>query len=126
MPDKIKRLSVGVGRKHLVTMRKTSLMGLSIMRVWALQHQTGAQCSAVEWTKAIVAVQSTVASAPQFDSADLFKNPPRNVSFFHSDSKCRRNVSVLSSFMPRYMGSAQNGRACPLTKMLSSRRASLF
>ena len=42
-------------------MHKVSLMGLSIRQTWALQHhQTGAQYSAMKWTKARVAVRSTV------------------------------------------------------------------
>ena len=36
MSAKIKRLSIGVERKHPVTMHKASLMGLSIKRVQAL------------------------------------------------------------------------------------------
>ena len=51
-------------RRHPVTKRKTSLIGLSIRRVWALRDQPGAQYSAVEWTKARVAVQSILASEP--------------------------------------------------------------
>ena len=63
MLDKIKRLSIGVRRRHPVTMRKASLMGLSIRQVSALRHQTGAQYSAAEWTKAGVAMRSTEAPA---------------------------------------------------------------
>ena len=48
MPEKTSRLSVGVGRRHPVTMRKASLRTLSIRRVCALRHQAGAQYSAVE------------------------------------------------------------------------------
>ena len=42
MPERTKTLSVGVGRRHLVTMCKASLRTLSIRRVCALRHQTGA------------------------------------------------------------------------------------
>ena len=47
MPERTRRLSVGVGRRHPVTMRKASRT-LSIRRVCALQHQAGAQYSAVK------------------------------------------------------------------------------
>ena len=58
------RLSAGVGRRHPVTIRKASLMVGSIKRVWALRHHTGAQYSAVEWTRTRVAVRNVVAPAP--------------------------------------------------------------
>ena len=41
-------LSVGAGRRNPVTMRKVSLKMLSVKRACALQHQAGAQYSAVE------------------------------------------------------------------------------
>ena len=41
------RLSVGVGRRHLVIRRKASLKTLSMRRACALRHQAGAQYSAV-------------------------------------------------------------------------------
>ena len=64
MPARIGRLSAGVGRRHPVTVRTSSFITGSVRRVCALQHQTGAQYSAVEWTRAKVAVRSTVALAP--------------------------------------------------------------
>ena len=48
MPARAYKSSVGVGRKHPVTRRKTSLIGLSMRRVRALRHQTGEQYSAME------------------------------------------------------------------------------
>ena len=48
MSESIRRLSVGVGRRHPVTMRKASFKTLSMRRVWALRHQTDAQYSAVD------------------------------------------------------------------------------
>ena len=48
MPERTERLSVGVGRRHPVTMRKASLKMLSMRRVCALRHQAGARYSAVE------------------------------------------------------------------------------
>ena len=43
MAARIGKLSAGVGRRHPVTIRKASLMGGLIRRVWALWHQKGAQ-----------------------------------------------------------------------------------
>ena len=40
--------SFGVGRRHPMTMEKASFKTLSMKRVRVLQHQTGAQCSAVK------------------------------------------------------------------------------
>ena len=48
MPERTGRLSVGVGLRPPVTMRKASLRTLPIRRVCALRHQAGAQYSAVE------------------------------------------------------------------------------
>ena len=126
IPAKTNRLSVGVERRHPVTMRSASLIGLLMRRVWVLRHQTGAQYSAAECTRARVAVRNVVAPAPQVDPASRLRSPTRVVSFLRSDSKCRRNVSALSNFMPRYVGSAQYGRSRPSTLMESSRRASLL
>ena len=64
MPARIGRLSAGVGRRHPVTIRKASLMAGSMRRVWALRHQTATQYSAVEWTRARLAVRNVVAPAP--------------------------------------------------------------
>ena len=48
MPESTGRWSVGVGRRHPMTMCKASFKKLSMRRVWELRHQTGAQYSAVE------------------------------------------------------------------------------
>jgi len=64
MPVMMGRFSAGMGCRHPVTICKASLMAESMRRVWALQHQTGMQFSAVEWTKAKVAVCNVVAPTP--------------------------------------------------------------
>ena len=46
-------------------MRSALLITGSIKRVWALRHHTGAQYSAVEYTRARVAVRRTETPAPQ-------------------------------------------------------------
>jgi len=67
------RLSADVGRSHPVTIHKMSLMAGSARRVWALRHQTGVQYSAVEWTRAKVAVRNVVAPAPQTKAASRLR-----------------------------------------------------
>ena len=74
MPAGMGRLSAGLGRRHPVTIRKASLMAGSIRWVWALRHQTGEQYSAVECTKARVAVHNVVAPAPQSEPASRLKS----------------------------------------------------
>jgi len=125
MPARIGSLSAGVGRRHPVTVRNASLIVRSIRRVWALRHQTGAQYSAVEWTRARVAVRSVVAPAPQPEPASRLRSAMRDVSFLRSYSRCRRYVSDLSNVTPRYLGSEQKGRVSLLKLTFSSRLASL-
>ena len=125
MPARIGRLSAGVGSKHPVTIRKASLMVGSIRRVWALRHQTGAQYSAVEWTKARVAVRNVVAPAPQLEPASRLRSATRDVSFLRRDSRYRQHVSPLSNVTPRYLGSEQKDRVSLLKLTFNSRLASL-
>ena len=89
----IGRLSAGIGRWDQVTVRKTSLMAGPMRRLWALRHQTGAQYSAVEWTRAKTAVRNVAASAPQSEPASRLKGATRDVHFLRSNSKCQRYVS---------------------------------
>jgi len=65
MPARIGRLSTGVGRSHPVTVPKASLMTKSMRRVSALRQQTGAQHSAVEWTRTDGAIRNVVVPVPQ-------------------------------------------------------------
>jgi len=109
MPARIERLSAGLGRRHTVTIRKASLMMGSMRWVWAPRHQTGAQYSAVEWTRARVAVRNVVASAPQLEPASRLRSATRDVSFLRNDSRCRRYVSDLSNVTPRYLGWSRRG-----------------
>ena len=48
MPEKIGRWSVKVRRRHSLAMRKASIKTLSMRRLCALRHQTGAHLSVVE------------------------------------------------------------------------------
>jgi len=80
MPARMGRLSAGVGHRHPVTIRKASLMSGSIRRVWPLQHQTGAQYSAVECTRARVAVRRVVAEEPQPQSQQAASGARRVMS----------------------------------------------
>ena len=51
-------------------MRKASLMGLSIRRIWARQHQTDAQNSAMELTEAKV-IERSIVLHPHFSLIQL-------------------------------------------------------
>ena len=64
MPERTGRLFVGVGRRHLVTLRKGSFRTLSMRRVCALRHEAGAQYSAVEYIRDKTAVHNVLATAP--------------------------------------------------------------
>jgi len=75
-----------------------------------LRYQTGAQYSAVEWTRARVAVRNAVAPAPQPEPASRLKSARCDVNFLRSDSRCQQYVSVLSSITPTYVGSEQKDR----------------
>ena len=87
---------------------------------------TGAQFSAVEWTRARVAVHNVVAPAPQPEPESRLTSSTRDVSFLRSDSRCGRYVSDLSNVTPTYLGSEQNGRVLSLKLTFSSRLASLL
>jgi len=89
IPARVGRLYAGVVRRHPVTIRKASLMTGSMRRVWALRHQTAAQYSAVECTKARVAICRVVAPATQLEPASRLRSATRDVSFLRSDSRCR-------------------------------------
>ena len=52
IPARMGGLSNGVGHRHLVTMRSAALIAVSMMQICTLGHQTGAQYSAVEYTRA--------------------------------------------------------------------------
>ena len=103
-------------------MRSALLITGSITRVWALRHQTGAQYSAVENTRAKVAVHRTKAPAPQVVSASHLIDETLVLSFF----KCRLYVRNLSSVMPRYFGVLENGSGLPFNSNESSHFASLL
>ena len=64
MSKRTGRLSVGVGHKHPVTIRKASLRTMSMRRVCALRHQAGAQNSAVEQIGDKAALRNVLAPAP--------------------------------------------------------------
>jgi len=105
-PANIWRLSAGVRRRHLVTIRKVSLMAGSVMRVWALRYLRGAQYSCC-WS---MTVRNVVAPTPHPESASSSKSATRDVNFLRSAPRCRRCVSDLSNVTPRYLGSEHKGR----------------
>ena len=69
MPARTGKSSVGVGPKHPVTMREASLRMLSMRRVCTVRYKTGAQYSAVEWTKERAEMRNVLAPAPHSDPA---------------------------------------------------------
>ena len=103
IPARIGRLFASIGRRYPVTIREASWMVGSIRRVRALQHQTGVQNSAVECTRARVAVCRVVAPAPQLAPESCLRSATRDVSFLRSDSKCRRYVRDLSNVTSRQL-----------------------
>ena len=94
--------------------------------MWALRHHSGARYSAVEYTRARVALRRTEAPAPQAVPASSLISETLVLSFLQSDSKCRLFVRDLSSVMPRYFGVLDNGRGLPFNSTESSRFASLL
>ena len=75
-----------------------------------MRHQTGPQYSAVECTRARVAVRRVVAPAPQPEPASRLRSATRDVSFLRSESSGRQCVSDLSNVTPRCLGSGQKGK----------------
>ena len=64
IPARMERFSNGVGCRHPVTTWSVSLIAVLMMRECTLRHQTGAQYSAVEYTRSKAAVQRTAPLAP--------------------------------------------------------------
>ena len=82
IPAKTNKLFISVGRRHPVTMQKTSLISLLMNREWALRHQTSEQYSAAEYTKAKVTVRNVIAAAPQVNPTNRLQGPTCVVNFF--------------------------------------------
>jgi len=93
-------------------------------QVWALRHQTGALYSAVEWTRARLAVRNVIAPAPQLEPASPLKECDACCKLFRKGVEV--SMSDLSSITPRYVGSEQMGRVLLLCLNFSSRLASLL
>jgi len=102
MPARIGRLSAGIARRHPVTVRKASLMAGLVRRVWELRQHTGARYSAVECTRAKVAVRNVGAPTPQSELASRLRSAMRDVSNLQSHSGCRRYVSDRSRSVQGY------------------------
>ena len=80
--------SLGWGRQNRRNPEAASYAAMPL--VWALRHQAGAQYSAVECTKARVAIRRVVTPARQPEPASRLRSATRDVSFLRSDSRCRR------------------------------------
>ena len=109
MPARMGRLCAGVGRRHPVTFRQSSLMAGSIRRVCALLHQTGAQYCAVECTSPKVTVRNVIALGAQPEPPSRFNSATSDVSFLRIDSKCWRYVSDVCDITLRHLGSDEKG-----------------
>ena len=123
MPARIGRLSAGVGTQASSHFSQGVVDGGVNKASMSTTAQTRAQYSAVEWTRARVAVRNVFAPAPQPEPASRLRSATRDVSFLRSDSRCRRYVSDLTNVTPRYLGSQQKGRVSLLYLTLSSRLA---
>ena len=86
-PARTGKSSVGVGRKHPVTMRKASFRMLSMRRVGVLRHQTGAQYRAVEKTKERTEMHKVLVPAPHPDPASRLNSATRVESFLCKTSR---------------------------------------
>ena len=82
--------SVGVGRRHLIIMRKASFKTLSKRQVSALRYQTGAQYSAVEQTRNRTAVHSALALTFYPEAKSRLSSVTRGDSFF---AQCHKIVT---------------------------------
>ena len=87
MPERSGRLSVGVGRKHSMALRKASLRTLSIRRVYALRCQAGAQYLAVEWIRDKAAVRNVLAPVSHPKPASRFRRETRVDNFLRIASR---------------------------------------
>ena len=98
MPERIGKWSVGVGRRHPVTMCKALFKTLSMRQVCALRHQTGAQYSAVKQTKDRAAVRSIVVPVSHPEPTSRLRSMRPVANFLHNVSRWWRNVNDLSSY----------------------------
>jgi len=139
IPANIGRLPIGVGRKHPVLVRKASFMAGSMRWVWALRHQKGAQYSAVECSRAKVAVGNVVTPASHtggcrqrcyssisYRACKTHQECDAWCQLLWSDSRYRRYVSDQSNVTPRYLGSKQKNSVLLLWFTFSLRSASLL
>ena len=81
------RMSVGVRRWHLVTMRKASLRTLSMRQVCPLRHQAGAQYSAVELIMDNAAERNVLPPAPHPEPESRLSSETRVDSFLRNASR---------------------------------------
>jgi len=104
MTARMGRLSASVRRMQSAIIHK-ALVAESTRRVWgALPHQTRAQYSAVECTRALAAIRRVVPPAPQPEPASRLRSVTPDLSFLRSNSRRRRYLSGLSNVTWRYLG----------------------
>ena len=104
MPASIGKRSVGVGRRHPVTILMVSLRVASIFYECVLRHHTGVAYSAVVYTSARGLVRSVLVLAPQDAPARHLSRLFRDVSLAQGASVCCLYARCRSSFTPKYVG----------------------
>ena len=87
MPARTGKSFVGMWCKHPVTMCKASLRMLSMRQVCVLRYQTGAQYSAVEWTRDRVEMRNVSAPGPHLDPASHLNSMTQVKSFLCKASR---------------------------------------
>ena len=118
IPARTGKAATGVGFRHPVMIRRALFIATSTLLACGLLHQTGAQYSAAEKTRAWVDIRSVLAEAPQVVPARRRIRATLDVTLALTSSRCCLKVSVRSSRTPRYLG------ACWTTRRLLSTRTS--
>ncbi|XP_061923175.1 uncharacterized protein mlphb [Entelurus aequoreus] len=126
MPARMGSWFTGVPRRHPETVRRALLRATSNFFTWALRHQTGAQYSAAENTRASADMCSVFVVAPHVVPASRRIRAARALVFALALCRCCLNVSVLSSFTPRYVGTGWDCNRALSTMMFISRAASML
>ena len=124
MPERTGRLSVGMGRRHPVTMHKASLRTLSMRRVCALRHQAGAQYSAVEEISDKSTVRNVLAQVPYPEPASRLSSEMHVDSFLHNALMVMTIGERSVQFHTKIGRHGQNSKILPLFLAFSSRLAS--
>ena len=111
MPEIIGRLSIAVGRRHPVTLRKASYRTPSTTQVLALRRHTGAQYSAAKLSRDRAAVHSVLAALPHSELVCCFSSVTHYFSFF---AQCCKMVAEREPSVHKTSLVEQNGKSLML------------